>query len=377
MKKLPKDKLENLMVYICAGCVIAIVYSMLNHATTVKYYFSSIMHILSPFFYGLLIALCMLPLARILEFKVLKDLKLKERSKRKLVTILTIIIFVGVIIGLIALVVPEIISAGQSIPVYISESQKLIESSYNTYPEFKYLLEMIMDFSDELLNTAVTWVKSFIPSLLTTGANILTVTLNLCLGFFMTFFYLVDRERFAYQIKKVLYAIFKKEHASKIVSITKVSGEMFDKFITGKLLDSLIIGILTFFVLIVFDIDYAVLIAVVVGITNVIPYFGPFFGAIPCALLLLLVDPIQSLKFIVMIFVIQQFDGNILGPYILGDSVKLQPFWILFSILVFGGLFGFLGMFLGVPVFATIIAIIKECVDYQLDKKQIDTCELK
>ena len=368
MIKLPEDKKQNLWIYCISGIVIASFYLIFSHGETVWRFVKNLGSIMAPFCYGFLIALCMLPLARFFENKLFKHWRIKQRSKRKVVTVLTIVTFIAVFSGLLLLVIPEIIKAGSSIPTYVAQVSTFIDR-YAQYPELYAFLDWIVGFSDDFMTWFINLSKQAIPSIMTTGYSILTVSINLLLGFFLTFFYLLDRERFSFQIKKLLYCALNEKQADWLVHVAKISGIMFDKFITGKLLDSLIIGIITFVVLIIFRIDYAALIAVVVGITNIIPYFGPFFGAAPCALLLLLIDPMQALKFIIMIFIIQQFDGNILGPYILGDSVKLQPFWILFSILIFGGAFGFIGMFLGVPVFATVYAIGKELIDTALVKK--------
>ena len=376
MRNLPEDKQQNLRVAILAGITIVSFYLIFSHGATVWGYVKQLANILSPFFYGFLIALCMLPLARFFENKLLCHWHIKQRTKRKIVTLFTIIFFIAVIVFLLLLVIPEIIKAGSSIPMYVEQVSKFIEQ-YSQYPELYALLEWAVGFSDDVATWLINFGKTALPSIMATGYSVITITINLILGFFLTFFYLLDRERFGFQIKKILYSTVNEKQADWMLHVAKLSGKMFDKFITGKLLDSLIIGIITFITLSLFKIEYSALIAVVVGITNVIPYFGPFFGAIPCAVLLLLIDPMQCVKFLIMILIIQQFDGNILGPYILGDSVKLQPFWILFSILIFGGAFGFLGMFLGVPVFATIYAIGKELIDEKLSKKGLNDTKVR
>jgi len=155
----------------------------------------------------------------------------------------------------------------------------------------------------------------------------------------------------------------------KLISITHTSNRIFTGFISGKILDSLIIGVLCFIGMSIFNLPMAMLVSVIVGVTNVIPYFGPFIGAIPGALIVFLVDPIKAFWFMLFILALQQFDGNILGPYILGDSIGLPAFWVIFAILVFGSIFGVLGMFIGVPTFAVIYSIIKMWIESRLEKK--------
>ena len=178
-----------------------------------------------------------------------------------------------------------------------------------------------------------------------------------------------SKEKFAAQTKKILYALFSKQHTDRILRNTRRTHHIFGGFVTGKLLDSLIIGIITFVVLFIVRMPYAVLISVIIGVTNVIPFFGPIIGAIPCALILLFEDPLKALLFIIIIIIIQQFDGNLLGPKILGDSTGLPAFWVIFAILLGGGLFGFLGMLLGVPTFAVVYSLLKTLIEERKKKK--------
>ena len=147
--------------------------------------------------------------------------------------------------------------------------------------------------------------------------------------------------------------------------------KIFGGFMTAKVIESFIIGVIAFIAMVIFKLPYALVISVIVGVTNIIPYFGPIIGAIPCALLLLMIDPAKALTFIILIFLIQQFDGNILGPKMIGNKTGLKSFWVLFSILLFGGLFGFVGMIFGVPIFAIIYSIIKTFVDKKLEQKKL------
>ena len=199
------------------------------------------------------------------------------------------------------------------------------------------------------------------------------------IGIIVSIYVMYGRETFSRQCKKIVYALFSPKRANLILHLGNKSNEIFGGFVIGKIIDSIIIGIICFVVLSIMKMPYTVLVSVIIGVTNVIPFFGPFIGAIPCSILILLNDPKMGIYFIIFILVLQQFDGNILGPKILGDSTGLSSFWVLFSILLFGGLFGFVGMILAVPVTAVIFDLIAKLQYYHLRKKGLspDTRDYK
>ena len=187
-----------------------------------------------------------------------------------------------------------------------------------------------------------------------------------CHGLFLNI-----KDTLSAQSKKIVYSLLKLKDANRLVSEVRFAHSVFGGFITGKLLDSLIIGIMCFFAMQFLKMPYVLLVSVIIGVTNVIPFFGPFIGAVPSAFLILLVSPMKCLYFLIFILVLQQFDGNILGPKILGDSTGLPSFWVLFSILLFGGLFGFVGMIIAVPLFAVIYRLTATYVSSALRKKDL------
>ena len=189
---------------------------------------------------------------------------------------------------------------------------------------------------------------------------------DLFIAIIVSVYLLARKDIFAAQSKKIVYSIFRTDIADLIVGEVRNAYKIMSGFINGKLLDSLLIGIICLVCCNIFKFPYPALIAVVIGVTNIIPFFGPFIGAIPCGLLIFLSNPLQAVYFAIFILALQQFDGNILGPKILGDSTGLASFWVLFSILLFGGLFGFAGMVLGVPVFAMIYSVISRLTAYSL-----------
>ena len=225
----------------------------------------------------------------------------------------------------------------------------------------------------ESVNSTLNWLQTtFWPVASGVSSMMLEVLYFLkdaLIAVIVSVYLLVRKDTFAAQSKKIVYSIFRTKHADMVVEETRNAYRILSGFIIGKLIDSLIIGVICFMGCSVLRFPYPALVATVVGVTNIIPFFGPFIGAIPCFLLILLVDPVKSLYFLLFIFILQQFDGNILGPKILGDSTGLDAFWVLFSILLFGGLFGFTGMVLGVPVFAMIYSILNRLVRTGLTRR--------
>ena len=211
-----------------------------------------------------------------------------------------------------------------------------------------------------------------VMSNLTVGViNFVSEILSFLIGLIVSIYILFSKETFSAQSKKIVYAVFRTDHANMILHLTKKSNEIFGGFIIGKIIDSLIIGVLCFFGLTILKMPYILLISVIVGVTNVIPFFGPYIGAIPSTILILLNNPIKGVYFLIFILVLQQLDGNVIGPKILGNSTGLSAFWVVFSILIGGGLFGFVGMIMGVPTFAVIYYIITMLINHLLEKKKL------
>ena len=195
--------------------------------------------------------------------------------------------------------------------------------------------------------------------------------LNWFIGIIISIYLLSGKEKFLSQSRRMVYSIFSGERAEQILELAGEMNDLFGKFLSGKLIDSLIVGIITFFVMSILQIPYTSLISVIIGVTNIIPYFGQYIGIIPSAFLILLVSPVKCVVFLIAIIIIMQIDGNIIGPKILGESIGLGSFWILFSILVFGSLFGLIGMIIAVPVFALVYRSVKKWSARQLEKKQL------
>ena len=239
-------------------------------------------------------------------------------------------------------------------------------SKYEIQEEYYNLL---VDQWEKYKDSIIRFVTNLIPVLGNITKTVLSSIWNIVLGLIVSIYLLIDKERFFSLGKKITRALFSEERANRIIELSHRSNKIFGNFLSGKILDSTIIGILTFIILSIVKMPYTLLVSFIVGITNIIPFFGPFIGAIPSAIIIFFVSPIKSLWFLIIIFIIQQIDGNIIGPKILGDSLGISAFWILFSLLVAGKIFGFIGLVIGVPLFVFVYSIAKDIIENRLEKK--------
>ncbi|MDO5784632.1 MAG: AI-2E family transporter [Eubacteriales bacterium] len=291
--------------------------------------------------------------------------------------------FVGagaLICGLLALIIPQIITSISSMAVSLPNNlmnlsnslQRLLRSN----PELE---EQAMSLYAQAINYAEEWIQNSIaPSIqdalgyVSIGVmNTVSFLKNFFIGIIVAVYLLAGQQRFMRGIKRCIYAIFDVHWGNIITEYAHYANQTFTGFIGGKLLDSFIIFLICCVVLPIMNMPYAMLISVIVGVTNIIPFFGPFIGAIPSFIIIFIADPLKSLYFLIYVLILQQFDGNILGPKILGNSTGLSSFWVLFAILLFGGLFGFAGMLLGVPVFAVLYHILTDIITRALKDKEL------
>lgn len=255
------------------------------------------------------------------------------------------------------------------IPRYVRELTSLIETElYERNIDQEYMA-IINEKFVEITNWVIQLLTNILPLIGNMVMSVASSIWNIILGVIISIYLLTDKEKFFALGKKIVTSLFNSKHTTIILDLANRTNLTFGKFIGGKIVDSVIIGILTLIILAIFKMPYMVLISVIIGITNVIPFFGPFIGAIPSAIIILFVSPIQALWFLIIVLVIQQVDGNIIGPKILGDSIGISAFWILFAILVAGKLFGLIGMIIGVPMFAVIYSIIKDIIEARLRYK--------
>ena len=244
-----------------------------------------------------------------------------------------------------------------------------LESRY-PHTDFAYINQLLVDMEPDLIQTARSFATDALPKLYAASMSLISWLVNLLISLIVSIYMLTEKDHLRRMVRRLSYAFLKKETALSFLQTCRECERIFSKFIIGKSIDSLIIGILCFLLMNILRLPYALLISVIVGVTNMIPYFGPYIGAIPGALLTLIISPTSCLIYLIMILCLQQFDGLILGPKILGDSTGLRPLWIIFAITIGGKLAGVLGMFLGVPLVAILSHLMGKWIDKLLREKQ-------
>ena len=345
--------------------------------------------ILMPFIYGAVIAYLLTPVCNFIEnhLKVILKKKMKNQDRAGKLAgaagiTLSILSGVFVIYLLLAMVLPQVFTSIRGIVAVLPENvTKWSEWIQQRLEDNEVLGNYVNQLGGTLYINVENWLETkLIPNMQTIVSGVsagligaLVVVKNILIGIIAAIYMMANRRRFAAQAKKILYSLFKTDRANDILEEVRFIDKMFGGFISGKLLDSLIIGFLCFFCMNLMNMPYTMLISVIVGVTNVIPFFGPYFGAVPSALIVLTVSPVKCIYFLLFILVLQQFDGNFLGPKILGNSTGLSSFWVLFSILLFGGLFGFVGMIIGVPAFAVIYDLIGKMANRLLRERNLTT----
>ena len=376
----------------------AVVYLLIINLDDIFSGFMFMLSVLKPVIYGAIIAYLLNPLTKMYYRLLLKGYEKKGKSPSdktvRIMESMTIVfaLLTGVLIIAILcwLVIPQlittVISLIETVPSQANDYYNYITDKIQSN---KYIASRMQDtalqatkYMDNIMNNDLfPWLKSeLLPNLniyakqFANGVmSFINVLYNLFIGIIVAIYLLKGKRVFAAQAKKITYGVCRKKTADTIIHYVRISNNMFSGFISGKIVDSTIIGIICFVLMTIFRMPYALLVSVIVGVTNVIPVFGPYIGAIPRALLILLVSPVQALYFIILVAILQQVDGNIIGPAILGESTGLSAFWVLFSILFFGGFWGIVGMLVGCPLFAVIYTIAKDFINYCLEKRKLST----
>ena len=343
---------------------------------------SKLTGILMPFIYGAVIAYLLKPVCNCVEDFLRRLLPEKMGTAANMLAVTISLLFgILVVYALIMMIVPQLITSVTTL--YYTARNNLNDfvdwaSHQEIIASNQKLLDFIETSYDNLQDTLDNIVRTkLIPSMqsLLSGAalgvmSFVTFLKNIIIGVIVSVYLLASRKKFGQQCKMILYSLIKPRWADIILEEILYADKMFGGFINGKILDSAIIGVLCYIACLIFKFPSALLVSVIIGVTNVIPFFGPFIGAIPATLLILIQNPIKALWFVLFVLVLQQVDGNIIGPKILGNTTGLSSFWVLFAILLFGGLWGFAGMIVGVPLFAVIYDVIKKLVIHGLRRNE-------
>ncbi len=315
------------------------------------------------------------------EKRLAKKKKLRRTSAKALSIIISFVIVLAAIVGICIAAVPSlsksIVDLAHQLPKYIENADRFLDETFANNPdiavfiseEFSQLSGIIQKFAEMIEPMA----SDIIGNLSSAVGAILVALKNVLIGFIIAIYFLFSKEKLIAQCKKVLFALLKNDKCQCFLSVCSKSNDIFKKYIVSNLLDAVIIFIVMAIVMALMDMPYAMLVSVVCGVTNLIPFFGPFIGAIPCGVIILLVDPIKVIWFGIFVLVLQQLDGNVIKPLLFGETVGLPAIWVLIAIIVSGGLFGIPGMLLGVPVFAVLYMLAADFVAAKLKKKDMPT----
>ncbi len=363
-------------------------------------YFSKLVDVLEPIIIGIIFAYLLNPLVKVLEklfnrlfLKFIKKDRTCRNLSRGFSIGISLIVLLAVFTAIISLIVPQVLT---SINGLIRDLPGMINSATDYYNSLvvKYDLpnrfmqisewysqtfgdtQSQFDLSSVLTGLFSGIQQGIINSIGTVGNGLVsffTTLINVIIGLVVTVYVLACKENMFAQFKKALYAFFSRSKVDSLIETSVECNRIVTNFIVSKIVASLIVGVLCFILMMIFRIPYALLISVIIGVTDIIPFFGPYIGAIPSALLILLTDPIKAVYFVIMIIVIQQVEGNVISPKIIGDSVGVSPFWVMFAMILGGGMFGLPGMLLGVPVFAILLFIVRTISNKKLAQKNMPT----
>ena len=373
------------LTFFCSLAAAIVVYSLFSKIGVIGGLFAKLFKILVPIFMGIIFAYLLNPLAKYLEKhaaawtagQLFNDGKEHKKFKKAFAIVLTYLIVLLVLTLVIIFVLPNLLESIQilitNIPAYVNSVYEWLKEIFKNSPEIISSLESINDNIMEYLRNIIVPSMDTIANSIATGiTGVVTGIIDVFIGLIASVYLLADKDNFVKGAKKVLMAILPKKAYDTSMTTLKYTDKVFGGYLIARIIDSSIIAVITFVIFAIFGIPYSILFAVIIGVTNIIPYFGPIIGAVPCGLIILIIDPGKCLTYVILVFLIQQFDGNYLGPKLIGDKTGIKSFWVLFSILLFGGLFGFVGMIFGVPIFAVIYSVLNNVIDKLLKKKEIN-----
>jgi len=372
-------------------CLAITFYYVLFHGVNILNSLKKIIVILLPVIDGLVISYFLSPVLNKIETNLIQKLFIlfhtdieNEKIKKKIrlysvsLTIIIFLLFLGIMVQTI---VPQVISSvttlASNMPGYIETAEHMWDNYLSSHKEIADLINnneaitSLTQKADEWVIDQFRSVPSMVGKISSTAVSTIKIFSNFILGLIISIYLMSSKENFKAQVKRIIYALLSKDKAESFFIEVMRMHKIFGGFFIGKLVDSLIIGIICFIGCCIMKTPYSILISVIVGVTNMIPYFGPFIGAVPSALLILLADPKKCLYFVIFVIILQQVDGNIIGPKILGSSTGLSSFSVVFAIIIFGGIFGVLGMFIGVPLFAYILNAFNRLLDKKLAQKEM------
>lgn len=370
-----REEFKKIRLYSVIAAIIICIYIILNNLPQLTGYLNGKLKVISPIIVGFMIAYVLNIPMRFFELKIFDKIKFMRKKKRGLALLSTLIACVLLLIGFFSFVVPQLAQSAESlvdiIPTYIEKATKLVDSLIAKYDFNKEIMQKIQDSGAMLIEYVSSLMMSLGTSILGVSSHILSGVFNTVVSLVLAIYMLLNKEKLIRTIKKIALAFMPSKIAGKVAYGVEITDHAFTGFVRGQLIEAFIIGVTCFLGLTIFGFQYALLISVLVGVTNVIPIFGPFIGAVPSVIILFTVSPAQAVWFIVFIIVLQQIEGNIIYPRVVGSSIGLSGFWVLTAVIVGNNLYGLLGIIIGIPIFATIYVLMRKITDDRLKKKNI------
>ncbi len=352
-----------------------------------------IIKIFDPVIIGLVIAYLLNPILKLCEkyvFRFVEHKKPRKKLKRGLSLALTYLVLIVAVYVFVSMIIPQVNTSfndlKNNLQSYLASAEKWINNAVDKSEFLQPVMEMLEDFVDfeeiqdkfnGLISDLFNMASSAIPQVISFLSGFVTSLTDFIVGIFISIYLLISKDKLFAQVKKLMYAFLSTERREKVMSYARFIDKTFGGYITGKLLDSLIVGLCCYIMMTILNMPYAIFISMINAVASLVPFFGPIIGAIPSTLIIFIVSPKQGLIFLVMILVLQQIDGNVIEPKILGESTGISALWVIVSITIMGGLFGVVGMLIGVPAFAVIYDLVKRAGEKRLKKKELplDTIE--
>ena len=366
----PKFK-SNLLL---ANYVVVLAFIFIN-IKSVGNIFGSTMGMLKPFLIAICIAFVLNIPMKFYEEKVLDKVIKQPKKRRPLAIILTIITIIAIVVGLVLFIIPQLVESGstlvKNIPDYVKTLEMFMAEHFSKTEVFDELWNQVLSMGENIIKVVGQVTGSLVSQVVDITVGVTSTIINFFMGILIAIYILLSKEKLGIQAKKILYAFFDRIKADKVMEVARISHDKFSKFITGQCIEAVILGGLCFIGMTIFSMPYALLVSTIIGVTALVPIFGALIGTIPAAFIIFMVEPMTAVWFVILIVVIQQIEGNLIYPMVVGNSIGLSAIWVLLAITVGGSTFGILGILIGIPLFGVLYTLLSTITNSKLKEKNI------
>lgn len=366
----PKFK-SNLLL---ATYVVVLAFIFIN-IKSVGNIFGSTMGMLKPFLIAICIAFVLNIPMKFYEEKVLDKVIKQPKKRRPLAIILTIITIIAIVVGLVLFIIPQLVESGstlvKNIPDYVKTLEMFMAEHFSKTEVFDELWNQVLSMGENIIKVVGQVTGSLVSQVVDITVGVTSTIINFFMGILIAIYILLSKEKLGIQAKKILYAFFDRIKADKVMEVARISHDKFSKFITGQCIEAVILGGLCFIGMTIFSMPYALLVSTIIGVTALVPIFGALIGTIPAAFIIFMVEPMTAVWFVILIVVIQQIEGNLIYPMVVGNSIGLSAIWVLLAITVGGSTFGILGILIGIPLFGVVYTLLSTITNSKLKEKNI------